>query len=68
MTLSIWSKIDEMMGVQHASPDDRIAQLEAELIAKDQQIVTLRAESEAERARSAALEQQVASLTKQVAQ
>jgi transposase len=53
--------------VQQPSPDDRFAQLEAELIAKDQQIGALLAELATKDARSATLEQQVADLTKQVA-
>lgn len=46
--------------MQDASPDDRIAQLEAELLRRDREIA-------AKDARIALLEEQIANLTKQVA-
>ena len=54
--------------MSHASSDDRNAQLEAELIAKDQQIVALQAESVAKDARIATLERQVAELSERLGQ
>jgi transposase len=54
--------------VQRPSPDDRIAQLEAELVAKDRESAALRAENAAKDGRIATLEQQVSNLTKQVAE
>ena len=52
--------------MSHASPSDRIAQLEAELVAKDRVIDGLRAESAAKGARTAELEAEISSLRKQV--
>ena len=54
--------------MSHASPNDRNAQLEAELIAKDQQIAALQAESLAKDARIATLERQVAELSERLGQ
>jgi transposase len=54
--------------VSHASPNDRNAQLEAELIAKDQEIAALRADNVAKDARIATLERQVAALSERLGQ
>lgn len=51
-----------------ASSNDPIAQLEAELVAKDQQIAALQAESVAKDARIATLERQVAELSERLGQ
>lgn len=54
--------------MQHASADDRIAQLEAELVRRDQEIAALRAEGAVKEARIAALEKQVAELAERLGQ
>lgn len=54
--------------MSHASSNDRNAQLEAELVAKDQRIAALQADGAAKDARIAVLERQVAELSARLGQ